>query len=318
MNGRTTLAASSAHDISEALRSVGLCFDLGAVCYRVRSEDRLLPNQLACVYGHFPLCDRLEWIDIDVELRLARGVRRWIRPQVELWCDGSKPFDPFPHGSALPLLEWGVNFVVGTRMNHLLLLHAAVVEREGGALLLPATPGSGKSTLAAALSLRGWRLLSDEFGAYDPEVAAMRAILKPVGLKNESIEVIRAFSPEARIGPSFAGTRKGTVAHLAASPRDVAGRSATAPPRMVVLPRWRKGASTSLSPLSREQIFSAVAFNAFNYEVLGEAGFRAAIAITRACSGWQLEYSDLDDAIRAVESVFVDLPASPESHGTPR
>lgn len=306
-----TLASAPTGLVAQALRSSGLCFDLGAVSYRVRSDNARLPEQMVRVYGHYPVCQRLPWVDIDVQLERARGLRRWIRGQVHLWCDGSKPFDPFPQGAALPLLEWGVNYVIGTRMNHLLLLHAAVVERDGCALLLPATPGSGKSTLAAALSLRGWRLMSDEFGAYDPAEGAMKAILKPIGLKNESIDVIRAFDSSACIGPSFMKTRKGTVAHLAAKSEDVSRRSLHAPPRMVLLPRWRAGAATSLTPIDSEQVFSAVAFNAFNYEVLGESGFRAAIDITRACSGWQLEYSDLEEALRVIGSAFAQASGSP-------
>jgi predicted ATPase len=43
------------------------------------------------------------------------------------------------------------------------MLHAAVVEKNGKALILPALPGSGKSTLSAALAMNGWRFLSDEF-----------------------------------------------------------------------------------------------------------------------------------------------------------
>jgi hypothetical protein len=43
--------------------------------------------------------------------------------------------------------------------------------------------------------------------------------------------------------------------------------------------------------------FSALAFNAFNYRVVGAAGFEAAAAVTQACPTWQLEYSDLDDAL---------------------
>lgn len=305
-----TLATTSPDAVAQALRTTGLCFDLGAVSYRVRSDNEWLPEQLVRVYGQYPLSERLPWVDIDVQLKRARGLRRWIRGQVHLWCDGSKPFDPFPEGAAFPLLEWGVNYVIGTRMNHLLLLHAAVVERDGYALLLPATPGSGKSTLAAALSLRGWRLMSDEFGAYDPEERAMKAILKPIGLKNESISVIRDFDPGACIGPSFMKTRKGTVAHLAAKSDDVSRRDVCAPPRMVVLPRWRAGAATSLTPIDAEQVFGAVAFNAFNYEVLGEAGFRAAIDVTRACSGWQLEYSDLEEALEVIGSAFAQTLGS--------
>ena len=133
---------------------------------------------------------------------------------------------------------------------------------------MPALPGSGKSTLTAALSLNGWRLLSDEFGAFDPALGAFRALLKPIALKNASIGVIRTFARHARLGPEFPKTRKGTVAHLGADALSVARRHEPAAPGAVILPRWSAGSPTRLEPLSSDQLFSALAFNAFNYNTL--------------------------------------------------
>lgn len=60
------------------------------------------------------------------------------------------------------MFEWGLNWVVAQNAHQFLVIHAAVVERHGRALIFPGAPGSGKSTLCAALLSRGWRLLSDE------------------------------------------------------------------------------------------------------------------------------------------------------------
>lgn len=136
---------------------------------RVRSDSPAFASQLRSVYGALPFVDHADWADVHVEgPRKATGPRRWLRPQVVLWCDGQLPFEPFPADSPLPLFEWGCNWQIAHRLNHLLLIHAGTVERDGLALVLPAMPGSGKSTLTAALSQRGWRLLSDEFGVFDP------------------------------------------------------------------------------------------------------------------------------------------------------
>ena len=48
-----------------------------------------------------------------------------------------------------------------------LIIHAAVVEKNGLAAILPAPPGSGKGTLTAGSVLSGWRLLSDELTLID-------------------------------------------------------------------------------------------------------------------------------------------------------
>lgn len=300
--------------MSRALAGAGLWLDLGAATLRVCSDSPVFASQFKTVYGALPFVDRADWADVHVEIRRAGGLRRWVRPQVVLWCDGQQPFEPFPADSPLPLFEWGCNWQLAHRLNHLLLLHAGTVERDGLALVLPATPGSGKSTLTAALSQRGWRLLSDEFGAFDPEINAFRAVLKPIALKNQSIEIIRAFAPQAAFGPEFPKTRKGRVSHLAATRSAAARRHETARPGAIVLPKWQAGSPTRWEPLAEHVTFPALAFNAFNYTVLGAAGFRAAVALMRQCPAWQLVYSDLDDALATIDAAWPDIV---EAHARP-
>ncbi len=165
-------------------------------------------------------------------------MRGYVRPQCELLCDGVRELEPFPLDTPLPLLEWGTNYALATRLFCYLLLHAGVVERGGRAIVMPAMPGSGKSTLTAALTLRGFRLLSDEFGVVRLSDARLLRMLRPLALKNESIDVIQRFEPTAVIGPRFPKTHKGTVAHLA--PLAIARRRAA---------RSRQPGARGVSPL---------------------------------------------------------------------
>lgn len=295
------LSAVATKRVTEALHHDGLRIDIGATTLNVRGNAPRLAQQLQAVYPHFPFEVDGEWADIHGRVDRATGVRRWLRPQVVMSSDGRVLFEPFPADTALPLLEWGCNWLIGQQLNHLLLFHAGVLERDGLALVLPAMPGSGKSTLSAALSRRGWRLLSDEFGAFDPVEGHFMAMLKPVALKNESINVIRSFAPEAHIGPEFPRTRKGTVAHLAADADAVQRRHEPALPGAIVLPRWQNGSPTVWSQLKPHSAFSALAFNAFNYQVLGEQGFESVVGIARQCRAWELVYSDLDEAVGTIE-----------------
>jgi len=299
-----TVATVDIHRIHQALQSNGLWFDLGATTMCVTGNSTALATQIQSVYRHFPFQCAGEWADIHARVDDVGGWRRLIRPQVVFSADARAVFAPFPADSPLPLLEWGCNWLIGHRLNHLLLFHAGALERDGLTLLLPATPGSGKSTLSAALSLRGWRLLSDEFGAFDPDAGCFRALLKPVALKNESIDVIRRFDPQATIGPKFPKTRKGTVAHLAAQKDAVQRRAEPARPGAIILPRWEAGSATRWEPIPPHAAFSALAFNAFNYQLLGEIGFNAVLSIVRRCLAWQLIYSDLDDAIQTIEQAW--------------
>jgi HprK-related kinase A len=291
-------------DLTQALSDTGLWLDLGAASVLVRSGASSFAAPFRAVYSSFPFINGAAWADVHLHIARAPGLRRWFRPQVMLRADGQVPFDPFPANNALPLFEWGCNWMIGRCCNELLLLHSGALERDGLALLLPATPGSGKSTLTAALSQRGWRLLSDEFGAYDPQAGVFRAVLKPIALKNASISVMRRFAPSATFGPEFPNTRKGTVAHLAALPDAVARRHEAARPGAVVLPRWQAGSPTRWERLGEHALFPALAFNAFNYSLLGAVGFQAVVQLVRQCPAWQLVYSDLDDALATIEAAW--------------
>lgn len=311
----STLLEVSLPEILAALAGPGLWFDYGATTMALRSDSATLAAQLHAVYANFAFNTKGSWADLHVQVLRPRNIRRWIVPNVLFHCDGRQPFEPFPADSPLPLLEWGGNWLIGQRLNDLLLLHAGVVERNGFALLMPALPGSGKSTLTAALSLSGWRLLSDEFGAYDPGLGAFRALLKPIALKNASIGVIKAFARHARLGPEFPKTRKGTVAHLSADAFAVARRHELAAPGAVILPRWSASSPTKLEPLSSDRLFSALAFNAFNYTTLGAVGFDAVIHLVRQCPAWTLTYSDLPDALAAIDAIW---PQVLVRHDAPR
>ena len=304
---RRTLAEVDEAEIIGALAGHGLWIDVGAATIRTQSGSTPFARQLRAVYGNFPYVGRADWADLHVQLHRPLGIRRWVRPQVSFQSDGQRPFEPFPASAPLPLYEWGCNWLIGRRLNDLLLLHAGALERDGLALLLPALPGSGKSTLTAALSQRGWRLLSDEFGAFDPVRDEFRAILKPVALKNESIEVIRQFASEAVLGAAFPNTRKGMVAHLAPTRDAVARRHEGARPGAVILPRWQAGSKTHFEPIAEHVAFPALAFNAFNYALLGAVGFQAAVHLVRTCPAWQLVYGDLEDALATIDSAWTQV-----------
>ncbi len=102
------------------------------------------------------------------------------------------------------MLEWGLNWCVSAHCHQYLIFHAAVIEKSGRALILPAPPGSGKSTLCAGLVNRGWRLLSDELTLIDIASCGVVPLPRPVSLKNASIDVIRAYAPAAAIGAACA------------------------------------------------------------------------------------------------------------------
>jgi len=293
----------SRREFGSRLAEHGLALQFGPFNVRIRSNlasFALLAHQL---YGPYPLHDLGAISDFHVQISAPRGLRRWVRRQAHFGIDGQFPFAPYTVDHAFPALEWGINWCVATRAHHLLLLHSAGIERNGQAILFPASPGHGKSTLCTALIHSGWRLLSDEFGLVRPEDGLLLPLPRLIPLKNESIEVIRKFRPEAVIGPSFLKTRKGTVAHVQPPIDSIKRAQEPARPRWIVFPRWVAGAPLALEPLPKSQAFLMVATNAFNYEVLDETAFRLVTEMVRSCDAYSLIYSDLDEAVNALDAL---------------
>jgi HprK-related kinase A len=281
----------------------GLTLTTGPFRFRIRSRQRGVRSGLRRLYADFPVEPDGGFRDFHVELRAARGPRRWLRPQVNFYLDGHAPFKPLPAVQAFAMLEWGMNWCIAGRAHYYLLLHAAVLERRGRAVILPGDPGAGKSTLTAALMLSGWRLLSDEITVIDRDDGLVVPMARPVSLKNRSIEIIRALDRQAVIGDIALDTHKGTVAHLRPSADSVARMAQKARPAHIVFPRWKASAETSLRPRAKADAFMHNATHAFNYSLLGRLGFELNAALIDACGCWDFEYSRLDDALRTFEDL---------------
>ena len=302
-----TLGALAADDVARRMAGQGLGLRLPPMTVRVRSPLASLAAQVHALYADAEVADASAYADIEVRMLPVRGTRAG-GAQVQFVIDGATPFDAFPVAHALPMFEWGLNWVFTHRMNDHLMLHAAVVERDGRAVVMPAWPGSGKSTLSASLMCRGWRLLSDEFGIVSLTTMRLRPFVRPVGLKNASIGVMRAYAPDAFIGPTFEGTRKGDVAHLRPSADSVARGADAAEAAAIVFVDFRAGEPVEVQPLGPATTFLKLAGNAFNYEVVGEPGFRAVNALTRRSVACILRYGELADAHAAIDTLLAQGP----------
>lgn len=298
-----TLSQLSPAQLRARLDGPGLDLHTGPFVSRIHSNIPLLARSLAKLYGDYPVAEPGGFADFHLRLRQPGGLRRWWRPQVRFDQDGQQPFKPLPVAHASAMFEWMMNWCVANRAHSYLLLHAAVVEKNGRGIILPAPPGSGKSTLCAALVCRGWRLLSDELTLVRHDDGLLVPLPRPVSLKNASIDVIGAFAPDAVFGPLAHGTAKGTVGHIRAPRASIERAHECAAPLAIVFPRWEAGAATRLTPLSRARTFMRVADNAFNYLVLGERGFRTLGALVERCSGHEFVYSRLEEAL----ALFDDL-----------
>lgn len=280
----------------------GVFLKTGSLTFAIRSTIPLVIETIQRLYGAYALADSEDFADFYVELKQPRGLRKWFHPQVLFDFDGRIPFKPLPLAQAFPMLEWGMNWCIANHCHNWLIIHAAVVEKNGQGVILPAPPGSGKSTLCAALVGRGWRLLSDELAVIDPSNGKLIPIPRPVGLKNDSIEILQAFLPEAKFGPACKDTRKGTVAHMAASASDCVNTERVKP-EWIVYPKYEAGSETVLQAHPKGDSLVQLASNSFNNQVLGRKGFETLASLVETTNSFDFRYSQLEEAIKTFDDL---------------
>lgn len=295
------LADLSLPALQRHLQGDGLYMTMAPFVVHVRSPIPIVAEGLHRLYGaQRAWLEPGRFTDFRVEVRQRR---RWFRPLCEFQADGHQPFTPLARGEAYALLEWGLNWCISTHCHQWITLHAAVLERGGRAVILPAPPGSGKSTLCAALMAHGWRLLSDELALLDPETGLLTPCPRPISLKNASIEVMRQRLPDVVMGPVAHDTMKGTVCHMRPSGDSVRRASELARPAWVVFPQYAHGAPLSLTPRGRADALMALQRNAFNRHVHGHGGFEVLADLVSTCGVYDFRYSQLDEAMACFDAL---------------
>ena len=280
----------------------GLDLETGPFVFHIESSETAVFNGIRRLYADFPISTEAVR-DFHVRVLRPAGLRHWFHPQVVFEHDRKSPFMPLPAGHAFAGLEWGMNWCIAGYAHHFLTLHAAVLERNGRAVMLPGEPGAGKSTLTAALSLSGWRLLTDETALVDLDTGELWPMSRPINLKNNSIDIIQAFSSTAIFGDKAVDTHKGTVAHLKPSLDTVLRMHEPCQIGWVVFPRWRADAPARLTRRPRADTFVFAAENSFNYSVLGETGFRTLEGLVREAECYDFRYGNLQDALAVFEKL---------------
>jgi HprK-related kinase A len=267
---------------------------------RLRSPFAAVERHLATFYAGYRRCEPGTFIDFDIQVLPARGLRRWWHPQARFVLDGEEPFFPLPAEQAGPLFEWGLNWCVAQRPLGYLVMHAAVVARGSDALMMPGFPGAGKSTLCASLVLlEDWRLLSDELAVLDPVTGLVQAHPRPISLKNASIDIVGAF-PRCRLGAVYRDTRKGDITHAACPEGSVTAAGDPARVRWVVFPRFEAGAAPVCEEISRAEAFALISEQSFNNERMGEIGFDALCALLTDARCFELVYGSTEEGLAAV------------------
>jgi HprK-related kinase A len=281
--------------VENSLRGSGVCIAVGTFLCRIHSDTGLLSEPLLRLYSSYPAsidCNLLVDFEIDV-----RSIRSRHGREVEFHWEGKSPFPALPLSQTHPLFEWGLNWAIATLSGSDIVIHSAVVEKNGIALALPGDPGAGKSTLCAMLALSDWRLLSDELTIIDRQTLKVRSIPRPISLKDQSIRLIKTRFPDTYMTEPISETRKGDIAYAKPHDSAVLNVDQQAPIGMIIFPQYQAGSPLEVVPISKAYALAQLLDNTFNVGLLGKEGFADAAQALANAKCFEVTYSSFDELL---------------------
>jgi hypothetical protein len=183
--------------------------------------------------------------------------------------------------------------------SHLTVIHAACVARNGRAVLLCGESGAGKSCLSFSCARRGWTFIGDDGAALVRRSKPPMVVGGPrdVHFRPTALEILPEL--EGKLVPLNASGKLGLQMLTNAFPE--IQRSVHASPCAVVFLNRPAGGPARLIPMPAEEALSRLDADLPLMEVLEDQ--RASLRSLIEVGAFELCYQDLDDAVKALESL---------------
>ncbi len=219
-------------------------------------------------------------------------------------ADGASIAAPVTPQRAPHLLLWHINQEAVRRSSErCVILHAAVAERGGRAVILPGAMERGKTTTVAGLVRSGYRYLSDELAAIDAETLLIRPYPKPLGIDPGAQRVLADLRPAA-------ATDDVSWQVAATAIRTDAITAVPVEPAIIVAPEYDPSATTVIEPLSAARMLVHLADCCFGFKDHPARDLAVLASVVQSCACYRLVISDLDDAVALITGVYQEVGAA--------
>ena len=301
------ISTLSKNEFNTKIKGRGLRFQIGPFNVELKTKIPQLYNNIYALYSDAKLLANTDFVDFHITLKSPSLLRRYVRPQVDFIFDQSSPFKPLPLDQTSAFFEWGLNWAIAQHAMQYLIIHSAVLEKDGKAIIFPGMPGAGKSTLCAAMCHHGWRLLSDEQALISIDTGLISPLARPICLKNQSIDIIKDYCPDALFSDIVKNTSKGDIAHVKAPIDAIEKIELPAKPFLIVFPQYSAEAKeTQLTAMTHGMALIELISHCFNYTTLALDGFTTLANTVSQSDCYQLRYRNLDQALAIFKQLYSD------------
>lgn len=271
-----------------------LSLSLAPFSFKLSTNIPLVNSNLEKLYPSYCF-EEQAFTDYFLQVHNSGLIRQLFRKQARFLCDLREPFKPLDYSQAFAMLEWGMNWTVASHEMSFLLVHSAVLAKDGKAILFPAPPGSGKSTITTHLAFNGWQLLSDEMALINLKTGRCHPFVRPICLKNNSIKLAKKWFPHASFSSIAKDTHKGDVIHVSPPLSSWDMRFEEAEIVGIIYPQYTAGNILEIEALDNSNSFMQLSNNAFNFTALGKVGFDTIIKTVEKAKSFRVWHNNLID-----------------------
>ena len=280
-------------------------YRIGPVAVTLRSCVPELTRDYHALYARYEVASGPpDALGIDV---IARRSWRTGRRHYHISAQGEETYTVRRKTQILAHVEGAINVLIARHLPRYLLIHAAVMSRDGVGVICPGPPTTGKSTLATALLARGWSYLSDEFALIDPATRRLIPYPKALSIKSGAFEVTQRLGLPLNGGPISQRGPKGWIRSL--DPyrvrRDAVGDSC--PVGAIVFPKFGGGAPPAIEPMSRARTVFELTHYCFNLLAYRARAPEVLTELVREARCYRLCTGELEATCTLVESHCRDL-----------
>jgi len=303
--------AQAARDFGAAMdewRAKGLAEDdgpwryyaIGGGVFRVHCDDPGHEPALAPVLAHLAVEQGgLDGRAPDMTVVLGR-----IGDDFAVHRDGAETYRGPSLDTAIEKIAAHVVMFVFGRGGWVLSVHAAAVGNAAGCVLMPGNSGSGKSTITAALLSRGHYYLTDDIVLFHPDTLHAMPLPCSLTLKSGSWDALAPYLDG--LGDQPVRRRLGKDTRYWPPPRErIAPRPL--PVKAMVFPRHAAGAATRFTPISALDALNLIVAAPSSIAAPSDADtIRRIVDWVEGVPAYRLDYSVLEEAVAAVESVLAN------------
>ena len=223
-------------------------FRLHDLIFRIKSEDAVSWQAVLSLYSH---------IRAEPGTGVAETVfslRRDSEKSYTLVRDDRELTNANSRDTVILALSGEIADLWHRQRDWMMVAHAAAVARNTDCFLLPGSGGSGKTTLAAALLCHGFTALADDIVPLCRNSGNGVALPLCMNIKQPSVALLRRWYPEIdTLHPYEWGS---TFLRFLPPPQFSQEKSdLTRTITRIIFPRYKAGASTSLTPISATEAF---------------------------------------------------------------